>query len=87
MREVWLDRECGLARYLGGVAVPPLRRNLERREDDTLETLQRRMQEYHEKSEPLVSFYEGRGILRRIAAQGMPDSVFAEVVAALEESR
>lgn len=57
---------------------------LERRGDDTLETLMRRMQEYREKSEPLVSYYEARGILRRIPGEAMPESVFASVSAELE---
>jgi len=56
---------------------------LVRRADDTPETLQRRMIEYCEKSEPLVAFYAGRGLLTRIAADAAPETVFAEIASAL----
>ncbi len=57
---------------------------LHRRKDDSLDALQQRMIEYREKSEPLISFYAQRGILRHIPAQDRPDAVFAEVCTALE---
>jgi adenylate kinase len=57
---------------------------LQRRGDDTVETLQRRWIEYHEKSAPLLSFYAERGLLTNIAAHSAPEEVFAEVTAALE---
>ena len=57
---------------------------LHRRKDDTLEALEQRMAEYHEKTEPLIPFYESRGLLRRIPAQDRPEAVFTQVAAALE---
>ena len=56
---------------------------LRRRKDDSIEALQRRLIEYREKSEPLISFYSERGILTRIVAHDPPESVFAEVDMAL----
>lgn len=56
---------------------------LARRADDTPETLEQRLVEYREKSEPLIAFYAGRGILASIAADGGPERVFAEVAAVL----
>lgn len=56
---------------------------LVRRADDTPETLRRRMVEYREKSEPLIEFYAGRGLLHRIAADAAPEAVFGEIAAAL----
>jgi adenylate kinase len=57
---------------------------LQQRKDDTAEALQRRLVEYHAKSEPLLDFYGERGLLRRIAAQAAPELVFAEISKVLE---
>ena len=57
---------------------------LERRKDDTLEVLDQRMTEYHEKTEPLIAYYQERGILFRVNANQPADRVFAEVVKILE---
>ena len=55
-----------------------------RRGDDNLETLQLRMAEYGEKTEPLVSHYSRLGLLRPIDSTRTPDLVFAAVTAILE---
>jgi adenylate kinase len=52
---------------------------LGRRADDTLATLERRMQEYAEKTEPLINYYEERGIITRVNTERAPDEVFQEV--------
>lgn len=57
---------------------------LEHRADDTLETLEERMREYHEKSEPLVDYYAERGVLARIDSARAPESVFADIREVLE---
>jgi adenylate kinase len=41
---------------------------LRQREDDREETIRRRLEVYHQQTEPLISFYEERGILRRYNA-------------------
>lgn len=56
---------------------------LHRRTDDTLDALQQRMAEYHEKSEPLIEFYAARNLVLRVPAQGRPEAVFSEIAAAL----
>jgi adenylate kinase len=48
---------------------------LETREDDKPEVIRNRLQTYHEKTEPLVSYYEHRGILRRVDGSREPDDV------------
>lgn len=53
---------------------------LEVREDDRPGTVRRRLEEYREKTAPLVAYYQGRGILRRVDASGPIE----EVRAALE---
>ena len=55
-----------------------------RRGDDNLETLQLRMKEYAEKTEPLVSHYRELGLLRAVDSTRTPDLVFASVAAILE---
>ena len=52
---------------------------LERRKDDTLEVLKQRLIEYREKSEPLISYYNRRGILFRLNANRPADEVFADI--------
>jgi adenylate kinase len=48
---------------------------LEMREDDKPEVVRHRVEQYHEKTEPLVAYYEDKGILRRIDGQNSPDEV------------
>lgn len=57
---------------------------LEHRADDTLETLEERMREFHEKSEPLVDYYAERGLLARIDSARAPEIVFADIREVLE---
>lgn len=57
---------------------------LEHRVDDTLETLEERMREYHAKSEPLIAHYRERGLLARIDSSRPPESVFADICEVLE---
>ncbi len=57
-----------------------------KRRDDTPETLESRMREYSTKTEPLIGYYRGRGLLRLVAAARPPEFVFASIVSILEES-
>jgi adenylate kinase len=52
---------------------------LEAREDDTDAALERRMQEYREKTLPVTDFYKRRGILARLDADRGAESVFNDV--------
>ena len=54
-----------------------------RRADDSPEALEHRLVEYHHKTEPLVSFYQSRGVLVPIQAAERPDAVFSQITSAL----
>ena len=54
------------------------------RKDDTPETAKERLRVYHDQTEPLVEYYEDRGVLRRVDGAGAPDDVEAAIVAALD---
>jgi adenylate kinase len=49
------------------------------RDDDKPEVIRKRLDTYHEKTEPLVSYYDQRGVLRRIPGESAPEEV-AETV-------
>ncbi len=57
---------------------------LKRRNDDSVETLEKRMAEYHQKTEPLIDFYRAKGILVELDAADRPEAVFARISATLE---
>ncbi len=60
---------------------------LEIREDDKPEVVRNRLRTYHEKTEPVVSYYEGRGILRRVDGARAPDEVSDTIRAMLATLR
>jgi adenylate kinase len=49
------------------------------RDDDKPEVIRRRLDTYHEKTEPLVSYYDSRSVLRRIAGEAAPEEVAEEI--------
>ena len=49
------------------------------RDDDQPDVIRKRLATYHEKTEPLISYYDGRGVLRRVAGEREPDAVTAEL--------
>lgn len=53
------------------------------RKDDTAKVLTRRLQEYHQKTAPLIPYYEQTGLLRRIDGLGPVDTVKARILAAV----
>lgn len=63
---------------------PSCRASLVRRSDDTLETLARRMEEYRTKTEPLIDYYRGRGLLETVDSEETPEVVFEEISQILE---
>ena len=54
------------------------------REDDRPETVRDRLRVYHRETEPLVDYYDERGLLRRIDGGQDADDVTADVRAALD---
>ena len=57
---------------------------LAQRADDNLEALRSRMEEYKEKTEPLVDHYRSRGLLRVVDSNRPPEMVFAAMSGILE---
>lgn len=57
---------------------------LVQREDDSEETVRRRLEVYESSTAPLVAYYEGRGELTEVEGDQSPREVFAAIVAALE---
>jgi adenylate kinase len=52
------------------------------RSDDNPDTVRERLRVYHEATEPLVAYYDRRGLLRRVDGRGDPDAVYEQVRAA-----
>jgi adenylate kinase len=49
------------------------------RDDDKPEVIRHRLDQYHEKTEPLISYYDQRSVLRRIPGETDPDEVSEEI--------
>ncbi len=49
------------------------------RDDDKPEVIRKRLETYHEKTEPLVDYYDHRSVLRRIAGEAEPGAVAEEI--------
>ena len=48
---------------------------LEVRDDDRPEVIRNRLAQYHEKTEPLIDYYEARGLLKRVDGDQPPEEV------------
>jgi adenylate kinase len=53
------------------------------RDDDKPEVVRHRLEEYHEKTEPLIAYYEREGILRRVDGEQPPEEVADRIRALL----
>jgi adenylate kinase len=53
------------------------------RDDDKPDTVMRRLKTYHEKTAPLIEYYEDRGLLRRFDGNRDPSDVHAHIRATL----
>ena len=69
------------------VAFDRLRRraDVEGRADDTDEAIQRRLDNYHRETEPLIEYYRTRGNLVTIHGNRSENEVFSEIQRALEQ--
>jgi adenylate kinase len=56
---------------------------LVQREDDTEETVRRRLEIYDRQTAPLLSYYQGQGRLREVSAEGSMDIVYQSLTQAL----
>lgn len=57
------------------------------RDDDQPDAIRRRLQVYHEKTEPLETYYRGRALLRCVDATLGPDDVFQSTLASVRASQ
>ncbi|MBQ8638770.1 MAG: adenylate kinase [Lachnospiraceae bacterium] len=55
------------------------------RDDDKPETVQKRLDVYHAQTQPLIDFYENKGILKTIDGTQEIDKVFADIIQILGE--
>ncbi|MBN2497073.1 MAG: adenylate kinase [Deltaproteobacteria bacterium] len=80
------DPETGRVFHIKFDPPPPeLAERVIQRSDDTAEVLNKRLEEYHAKTAPLVPYYEGKGLLRRIeGAKGTPEEIRDRIFAVLE---
>jgi adenylate kinase len=53
------------------------------RQDDTAEAVQVRLANYHAQTAPIVPFYEGKGILKRVDGVGTPDEIAQRIATVL----
>jgi len=67
----------GLCDHCGG--------KLEQREDDRPESIRVRMAAYEKSTLPLADFYQRRGLLVNIAAEGSPESIFQRTMSSLRK--
>ncbi len=49
------------------------------RDDDKPEVIRHRLDQYHEKTEPLIDFYDRQSLLRRVDGTAAPEEVAAEI--------
>ncbi len=49
------------------------------RDDDKPDVIRHRLTQYHEKTEPLVSYYDGHGLLQRVDGAQAPDEVAGHI--------
>jgi adenylate kinase family enzyme len=55
------------------------------RADDISDVIDHRLQVYAKETRPLLDYYEGRGVLRRIDATPEPDVVFQSILDSLAD--
>ena len=55
------------------------------REDDKPETVQKRLNVYHEQTQPLIDYYTKQGVLKTVDGTRALDEVFQEIVGVLGE--
>ena len=56
---------------------------LHQRDDDTVETVERRIEVYHKQTEPLIDYYKEKGLILDIDGSKDKDSIFEEIAKAL----
>ncbi|HBV86518.1 MAG TPA: adenylate kinase [Desulfosporosinus sp.] len=83
-------RKCGSSYHM--IFNPPAQEGvcgqcggeLYQRSDDTVETAKNRLSVYNTQTEPLIAFYEEKGLLKRINGDQPIDQVFQDILKALD---
>ena len=83
---------CGATYHL--VTIPPKKegicdvcgKELLLREDDKPETVLKRLNVYHEQTQPLIDYYRNKGILRSVDGTQDPDTAFHDIIQIVEGS-
>jgi len=57
------------------------------RDDDREDVIRKRLEVYHDQTEPLISYYDGKGLLRRFDGTRSPDEVHAHIRATVATLR
>lgn len=57
---------------------------LYQRDDDKVETVEKRIKVYHEQTQPLIDYYKDKGLLLNLDGTKSIEEVFNEIVASLE---
>ncbi len=81
--------DCGATYHI--VAIPPKKEGicdkcgskLILRDDDKPETVQKRLDVYHEQTQPLIDYYKGKGILKSVDGTQNMEKVFADITGIL----
>ena len=53
------------------------------REDDKPETVKKRLDVYHDQTQPLIDYYNGKGILKSVDGTQPMEKVFEDITAIL----
>ena len=83
-------RKCGASYHM--IFNPPKQEGvcgqcggeLYQRSDDTIETAKNRLNVYNQQTEPLISFYQKQGLLKRINGDQPIDQVLSDILKALD---
>lgn len=62
---------------------PPPNLEVTQRKDDTSEAVRSRLEKYWNETSPIIPFYEGKGLVKKINGLKEPDDVTADILAAL----
>ncbi|HIE10440.1 MAG TPA: adenylate kinase [Kiritimatiellae bacterium] len=87
----WVCRKCGAVYHVRNL--PPKQPGicdvcggeLYQRPDDNEQTVINRLKVYRQNTAPLISYYESKGLLRRVPAAGTPEATVGTIMACLGE--
>lgn len=83
-----IDPQTGAIYHLQFQPPPPeAAGRLVQRDDDREEVIRARLRRYHASTAPVASYYEDRGLLRRVDGVGTPVEVAGRIQAAIGEAR